>query len=121
MRLFSTCLLCINDLLFQYGFQQHVHEQTHALGHTLDVKLTPQASTVVQNIRVLHPCIYSNANILVQDHFPVVAVLHLAKPECVCKSLQFRRFASVDIGKLRDDIYCKQRVCPWVCVVPWMI
>ena len=97
----NTCK--INDLLFQYGFQQHVHEQTHALGHTLNVIITRQASTVVQNIRVLDPYIYSNANILVQDHFPVLAVLHLAKPECVHKSVHLPQL----ILESWDEIYCK--------------
>ena len=44
--------LTMNKTLECFGLQQHVHQSTHYCGHTLDVLISRDTSTIVSNCTV---------------------------------------------------------------------
>jgi len=42
-------------ILYPYGLQQHVCEPTHVHGHTLDIVITRNSSTIVSDVEVTDP------------------------------------------------------------------
>ena len=77
------------------GFKQHVHEPTHRAGHTLDLLLTRESDDI-DHIELLSS--------LPSDHSALVAAVNLTKPQNPKMELSFRKFRSIDMDSLRDDI-----------------
>ena len=79
------------------GFKQHVHEHTHRAGHTytLDLLFT-RDSDDIDHVNLLSS--------LPSDHSALVATVNLTRPPNPKKEVSFRKFRSIDMDSLRNDI-----------------
>ena len=81
------------DTIKACGLQQHVHEPTHVLGHTLDVVISRDTSHIVSDITVTDPGLCDHLGKLTRDHFAVgVCSLYILSdvkcPTCVMAAIQ---------------------------------
>ena len=77
------------------GFKQHVHEPTHRAGHTLDLVFTRDLDDI-DHVKLVSS--------LPSDHSAVVAIVSLTRPQNPKKEVSFRKFRSIDMDSLRNDI-----------------
>lgn len=86
------------------GFQQHVKEPTHVLGHTLDDVISRDNSSLVSEVVVTDPGLGDHQGRMTHDHFAVTFTTSMSKPSSVCKTISFRKFHTIDVDKFRQDI-----------------
>ncbi|MEG7522102.1 MAG: hypothetical protein M3H12_03260, partial [Chromatiales bacterium] len=93
----STGAMNLATLIDNAGFVQHVTNATHVSGHTLDLFITPRASTLLST--PVRP------TTLLTDHHVLECDLNVLKParpkRCVC----YRKFASIDKRAFATDIF----------------
>ena len=53
------------------GLQQHVHEPTDVLGHTLDVMISRDTSHIISDVTITDPGLCVHLGKLTRDHFAV--------------------------------------------------
>ena len=92
------------SLLQSCGMQQHVNESTHVRGHTLDVVITRDNSSIVSDINVVDPGICDSTGNVSRDHFAVIFKACAAKPAPVRKIVSFRKLRSIDAASFKQDI-----------------
>ena len=86
-----------NDLLHAHNLNQHVTFPTHRLGNTLDLVITPSASSL-SPVLSAHP-------VSPADHFPVISGFQLCVPEPPPVSVRtFRRIRSIDTDLFMSDL-----------------
>jgi hypothetical protein len=100
-----------SDTLNTCGLQQHVHEPTHVLGHTLDVVICRDSSNVVSNITVTDPGLCNNDGKLIKDHFAVCFTTTLLKPAPICKKVSFRKIRAINTDTFKADIMDSPQLC----------
>lgn len=93
-----------NSCLEAFGLKQHVHEQTHVAGHTLDVIITRDNDNIVSNIEIKDPGLSDSSGKLLRDHFAVMFNTHADKPPPIKKTVSFRKLKSIDINAFRNDV-----------------
>ena len=93
-----------HGLLQSCGMNQRVHEATHFRGHTLDVVITRDNSSIVSDLNVIDPGICDGTGKVSRDHLAVVFRACAAKPAPVRKTISFRKLRSIDINSFKQDI-----------------
>lgn len=86
----------LHSLLDRFGLKQHVHQSTHRSGHTLDLVLSRSSESLVTNV---HACDHG-----FPDHYPVFSRLSLQKPPNLKETVTFRKFKTVNVSDVSDDI-----------------
>ncbi|XP_072048691.1 uncharacterized protein [Amphiura filiformis] len=85
------------DLLDSANLHQHVVGPTHIHGHTLDLIFTPKdVSLVSGDIAIQRE--------LPSDHFATTCNIDIARPASTKQRVKVRRYRSVDITQLKQDI-----------------
>ena len=74
---------------------QNIQGPTHYQGHTLDVFITRDSSTLINDRTVIKPMLCNDDNNILQDHYAIIARLSIEKQSPRNKSITFR--------KLRDN------------------
>ena len=92
------------DTLKACGLQQHVHEPTHVLGHTLDVVISRYTSHIVSDITITDPGLCDHLGQLTRDHFAVGLTTTLAKTVPIQKTVSFRKLRAVDVDAFKQGI-----------------
>ena len=93
------------NLVERYGFKQHVTGPTHRAGHTLDLLILRESSTLLHgSISVFDPCLTDHNGNKVLDHLAVSANLNLVKQTHGKKTLKFRRFSSINMSEFMSDL-----------------
>ena len=65
-----------------YGLVQHVTGATHIRGHTLDVTITRESSSIIKGSpSIVDPCLYDSRGKDSGDHFAIQVTLDCAKPQ----------------------------------------
>lgn len=91
--------------LGEHGLLQHVVGATHTKGHTLDVLITRNTSSVLGGLPTkLDPVLCDNNGNAAGDRFAVHALLRVAKPPKERKTVTFRRMKQLDIEMFKSDI-----------------
>ena len=75
---------------------------THIHGHTLDLVITRQSDQIVRST--------PQVDRYFSDHASVFCKLHSIKPSFSTRTLSFRKFKSVDVDSLNDDL-AKSDLC----------
>lgn len=90
--------------LESHGLQQHVNGPTHHRGHTLDVLISRDTSTLLSDTEVndIHLC--SDDGNLVQDHYAIHCTIRTPAPFPNRQSVSYRKYTHIDIGAFRHDI-----------------
>ena len=84
------------DLLHSADLYQHVDGPTHIGGHTLDLLITPEEVSIVENIQIqaIHP----------SDHFATICTVNIARPAASKETVTVRRLRNISINSLKEDI-----------------
>lgn len=85
------------EILDTFNFQQHVKEETHKGGHTLDLIITrSDGLNLVSDIHVTDPGI--------SDRYAVHCALSISKPSYKRKEISYRSISRIDSVKFVNDI-----------------
>ena len=76
--------------LHSYGLKQHIHEATHYCGHTLDVLINRDYSTLLSAIDVKDIGLCDDKGNLVNGHYAITCTLHHHAAEIKSKSVSYR-------------------------------
>ena len=74
-------------ILDLYGLQQHVCEPTHVHGHTLDVVITRNTSTIVSDVGVTDLGLIDHLGKMSRDHFAVKFTAGIIRPAPIHKTV----------------------------------
>ena len=67
-------------ILESSGLQQHIHEPTHHLGHTLDVIISRDTSSILIDVEVVDIGLCNENGVTIRDHYAVPSTLKHAMP-----------------------------------------
>jgi exonuclease III len=88
--------LLFTNLLESLGLDQHVDEETHQKGHTLDLVISRKTDELIENVKV--------HDMTVSDHYWVHCSLRGPKPSTVRKEISFRKLKSICVEQFETDI-----------------
>ena len=93
------------NLLEVHGFKQFVADSTHSAGHTLDLLILCESSTLLRKpVTVVDPCLVDSKGNNVGDHYAVIVTLNIRKPSHERKLVQFRLLSTIDLNEFKSDI-----------------
>ena len=75
---------------------QHILEPTHIHGHILDLIITHDTSSLIEDVAVSDPGL--------SDHFAVSCYINLTQPHPERKTILYRKWRSLDMTKFKDDL-----------------
>ena len=87
-----------------HGLQQLVRGPTHHHGHTLDVLISRDTSTILSNIEVQDINLCTDGGILVRDHYAVMCNINHPTSPPTRQTVSYRKYAQINIEALRHDI-----------------
>ena len=89
------------QILSEHGLLQHVSGPTHVHGHTLDVLITRENSSLLLGLpSIRDPCICNPSS----DHFAVFTPLNAAKLPKKRETVSFRKHKDIDVSEFKSDI-----------------
>ena len=95
----------MTQILQSNGLQQHVHEQTHCGGHTLDVIMSRDNDTLVSNVQVKDIGLCDDNGTLINDHYAIICDLTKLKScQVQRKSVTYRKFKDINLERFKEDI-----------------
>ena len=59
------------------GFVQNIHNPTHDQGHTLDVFITRDSNTLINDLTITNPMLCNEDNVVLKDHYSIIARLNI--------------------------------------------
>ena len=86
-----------NSTLEEHGFKQFIEEPTHVKGHTLDVLVARENSSIVSDFYVKDPGLCNQQGKFSKDHFAIITSLTVSKPAEVKQTITFRPFKDIDL------------------------
>ena len=93
-----------NQSLGATGFQQHILEPTHCLGHTLDVLIGRDDSALIENVSVIDIGLCDNNGVIVNDHFALTLEINKQCEEPRHKTVSYRKLRDINIDNFKRDI-----------------
>ena len=87
-----------------FGLQQHVHQSTHYCGHTLDVLISRDTSTLVSNCTVKDIGLCDDDGTLINGHYAVICDIQQRRKAVKSKSISYRKMNNINIEHFRNDI-----------------
>ena len=94
----------IQQSLDACGMVQHVNEPTHHQCHTIDILVTREANSLIGNINVMDPMLCNEDNVVIKDHYAILATLNVDKPMSESKVIRYRKLRDIDIDQFQRDI-----------------
>ena len=91
-------------ILESSGLQQHIHEPTHHLGHTLDVIISRDTSSIPTDVEVLYIVLCNENRVTIRDHYAVISTLKHAMPRAAKKLVNYRKLQSIGMPSFCEDI-----------------
>ena len=101
-----------------YGLVQHVTGATHIRGHTLDVIITRESSSIIKGSpSIVDPCLYDSRGKDSGDHFAIQVTLDCAKPQHSKKEITCRRSLCYFCARFHREhqIVCHLIMYKWRC------
>ena len=86
------------------GLQQHIQEPTHYMGHTLDVFISRDNSTLLSNISVADIGLCNKEGNLTRNHYAIVFSINRQINGAVPQTVTYRKFRSINIEDFKSDI-----------------
>jgi hypothetical protein len=94
-----------DETLSDHGLVQHVQGATHNKGHTLDVIITRDNSTIIQTTpSVRDPCLFDRNGNPSGDHFALFTSLEISKPPKQRNTVSYRKFSEINTTDLIQDL-----------------
>ena len=88
-----------------FDLQQHVHEPTHYCGHTLDVLMSQDNSTIVSNSEVKDIGLCDDNGKLIKSHLAITCELQHRRIPVKSKSIAYRKLKNINVEQFKSDIY----------------
>jgi len=100
-----------------YGLVQHVTGATHIRGHTLDVIITRESSSIIKGSpSIVDPCLYDSRGKDSGDHFVIQVIHDFVQSHSIVKKKTFRRHCAISVPDLIEDkIICHLIIYKWRC------
>ena len=92
----NHCTAALRDLLESADLQQHVNQQTHEKGHTLDLIMSSKSDNLAHDVKIHRG--------LPSDHSAVSCKLTVSRPPITKRYFKVRDFKNIDFDNLRADI-----------------
>ena len=92
-----------NQSLGATGFQQHILEPTHCLGHTLDVLIGRDDSALIENVSVIDIDLCDNNGVIVNDNFALTLEINKQFEEPRHKTVSYRKLREFNIDNFKRD------------------
>ena len=83
------------SLLSSFGLIQHIEDQTHARGHTIDFLISKKQDHIIVNYTVGE---------LISDHNLICAYFNFSKPQFLTREIKYRKFKAIDHETFSQDI-----------------
>ena len=96
MSTYQKISIAFLDVLESMGLKQHVNTPTHTYGHTLDLIITREPDTLIQNL--------PTSDDFLSDHCTVLFELYVPKPSTTCKQISYRKYGDIDVQALKNDL-----------------
>jgi hypothetical protein len=94
-----------DETLSDHGLVQHVQGATHNKGHTLDVVITRDNSTIMQTMpSVRDPCLFDRNGNPSGDHFALFTSFEISKPPKQRNTVSYRKFNEINTTDLIQDL-----------------
>jgi len=101
----STDVHEFSGLLESHGLVQHVRAATHIQGHTLDVVITREDSSILRDTPlVMDPCLVNTRGNSSVDHMAIHMKLDIGKPKSIRKEQTFRKLRAILVPDFIKDI-----------------
>ena len=91
-------------ILESSGLQQHIHEPTHHIGHTLDVIISRDTIGILTDVEVADIGLCHENEVAIRDHYVVTSTLKHAMPRAAKQLVNYRKLQSIDIPSFCEDI-----------------
>ena len=92
------------------GLMQHVKQPTHYQGHTLYGIITRGSNNYIENINVVDPMLCNQDNVILRDHYAIMATMRVLKWQAMRKEITFRRMCNIVLDNFRSDITTLQLI-----------
>ena len=96
-----------NNILNEFGLKQLVTSPTHVKGHTLDVVILPEESSIVSDISVCDPGFCNDYGTICKDHYIINTKLKTVKNRRKQKTITFRNWKKVDSTSFQQQLHSK--------------
>ena len=94
-----------DETLSDHRLVQHVQGATHNKGHTLDVVITRDNSTIMQTTpSVRDPCLFDRNGYPSGDHFALFKSLEISKPPKQHNTVSYRKLSEINTTDLIQDL-----------------
>ncbi|CAC5366200.1 unnamed protein product [Mytilus coruscus] len=90
--------------LEDHGLQQHINGPTHIHGHTLDVIITREISSILKNTPVVHdPYLCDKKGNPAGDHMALFAQLRISRPSKYRQTVTYRKYRDINLDDIKND------------------
>ena len=86
-----------------YGIQ-HVCEPTHVHGHTLDVVIARDTSSILSDVEVTDPGLCDHLGKMSRDHFAENSTTNIIRSAPIYKIVSFGKLRCIDVETFKRDI-----------------
>ncbi|CAG2249207.1 unnamed protein product [Mytilus edulis] len=92
------------ETLEDHGLQQHINSPTHIHGHTLDVIITREISSILKNAPVVHhPYLCDKKGNPAGDHMALFAQLRISRPSKYRQTVTYRKYRDINLDDIKND------------------
>ncbi|CAC5422780.1 unnamed protein product [Mytilus coruscus] len=92
------------ETLEDHGLQQHINGPTHIHGHTLDVIITREISSILKNTPVVHdPYLCDKKGNPAGDHMALFAQLRISRPSKYRQTVTYRKYRDINLDDIKND------------------
>jgi len=94
------------SILDSHGFTHHVNSATHKEGHTLDLVISRESSSIIARTpSVFDPCLSSNKGKSFDDHLAVQFIINMDKTDCIQRKIRYRKYRGINIKEFIEDLH----------------
>ena len=86
------------------GFQQHIHDPTHHHGHTLDILISRDDSSIVNNAAVVDIGLCDNDGNIVRDHYAIRLSINRTVKQPHYKIISYRNYKNIDVETFKQAL-----------------
>lgn len=93
------------DTLYDHGLEQHIVDPTHKLGHTLDVVITRENSTIMKETPLVQDAfLFDRKGNLSGDHLALFTSFEIKKPPKERKTVSYRKLRDINTDAFSADL-----------------
>ena len=92
-----------NQTFAATGFQQHIHDPTHHHGHTLDILISKDDSSIVNNAAVIDIGLCDNDG-FVRDHYAIRLSVNRTVKQPHYETISYRNYKNIDVETFKQAL-----------------